>query len=37
MSDQKKKSKATKLLSTTSLSDIVQINKWWEQPAEEGE
>ena len=36
-SEQKKKNKMTKLLSTTSLSDIVQINKWWEQPAEEGE
>ena len=25
----------TKILTTTSLSDIVQINKWWEQPIEE--
>ncbi len=35
MSDQKKKNKVTKILTTTSLSDIVQINKWWEQPVEE--
>ena len=35
MSDQKKKNKVTKILTTTSLSDIVQINKWWEQPIEE--
>ncbi len=35
MTDQKKKNKVTKILTTTSLSDIVQINKWWEQPVEE--
>ena len=35
MKDTKKKSKVTKLLSTTSLNDVVQINKWWEKPIDE--
>ena len=35
MKDSKKKNKVTKLLTTTSLNDIVQINKWWEKPPEE--
>ena len=35
MKDSKKKNKATKLLTTASLNDIVQINKWWEKPPEE--
>ena len=29
--DSKKKNKITKLLTTTSLSDIININKWWEE------
>ena len=35
MKDSKKKSKVTKLLTTASLNDVVQINKWWEKPPEE--
>ena len=35
MKDTKKKSKVTKLLTTASLNDVVQINKWWEKPPEE--
>ena len=35
MKDAKKKSKVTKLLTTASLNDVVQINKWWEKPPEE--
>jgi DNA topoisomerase-1 len=35
MKDTKKKSKVTKLLTTTSLNDVVQINKWWEKPIDE--
>ena len=27
----------TKILTTASLSDVVQINKWWEKPVEEEE
>ena len=33
--DSKKKNKVTKLLTTASLNDVVQINKWWEKPPEE--
>lgn len=33
-SKKKQKSKVTKLLSTASLTDIIQINKWWDKPAE---
>ena len=36
-SKQKHKNKITKILSATSLNDVIQINKWWEKPAEEGE
>ena len=35
MKDSKKKNKATKILTTTSLNDLVQIQKWWEKPPEE--
>ena len=35
MKDTKKKSKVAKLLTTGSLNDVVQINKWWEKPPEE--
>ena len=35
MKDTKKKNKVTKLLTTTSLNDVVQINKWWEKPIDE--
>ena len=35
MKDSKKKSKVTKLLTTGSLNDVVQINKWWEKPIDE--
>ena len=35
MKDSKKKSKADKILTTASLNDLVQINKWWEKPPEE--
>ena len=35
MKDSKKKSKASKILTTTSLNDLVQIQKWWEKPPEE--
>ena len=36
-SKKKQKSKITKILSATSLNDVIQINKWWEKPAEGGE
>ena len=35
MKDTKRKNKVTKLLTTASLNDVVQINKWWEKPPEE--
>ena len=35
MKDTKKKNKINKLLSTTSLNDVIQINRWWEKPPEE--
>ena len=35
MKDSKKKNKASKILTTTSLNDLVQIQKWWEKPPEE--
>ena len=35
MKDTKKKSKVTKILTTASLNDLVQIQKWWEKPPEE--
>ena len=35
MKDSKRKNKVTKLLTTASLNDVVQINKWWEKPPEE--
>ena len=35
MKDSKKKNKVTKLLTTASLNDVIQINKWWEKPPEE--
>lgn len=31
----KKSSKIAKILTTTGFSDIIQVNKWWEQPVEE--
>jgi hypothetical protein len=37
MKDTKRKSKVTKLLTTASLNDVVQINKWWEKPPEEND
>ena len=33
-SKKKQKSKITKILTATSLNDVIQINKWWEKPAE---
>ena len=35
MKDSKKKSKVTKLLTTASLNDVVQVNKWWEKPVDD--
>ena len=35
MKDSKKKNKVNKVLTTASLNDVVQINKWWEKPPEE--
>ena len=35
MKDTKKKNKVNKVLTTASLNDVVQINKWWEKPPEE--
>ena len=35
MKDIKKKNKVNKVLTTASLNDVVQINKWWEKPPEE--
>ncbi len=38
MKDNKAGNRLAKLLSTTSLADIIQVNKWWEQPiADENE
>lgn len=31
----KKSNKLTKILTTTSFSDVIQVNKWWEQPVED--
>ena len=36
-SKKKQKSKITKILTATSLNDVIQINKWWEKPAEGGD
>ena len=33
--DSKKKNKISKLLTTTSLNDIININKWWEEKPDE--
>ena len=35
MKNSKTKIKTNKILTTASLSDVVQINKWWEKPPEE--
>jgi len=31
----KKSNKIAKILTTTSLLDVIQVNKWWEHPAED--